>query len=260
MNRPPLDPALVSACAALVHKGDPDRFQAVMAAPPPMRAGLFALYAFNLEIARAPWAAREPMLAQMRLQYWRDVIDGRLTPDHDVARALRWAIDTFGLDLGALRATVDAREAEIGTTCPFDSSGALWVYLEGGAGNLLMLAVQAAGGPAHPGARQIGAAQGLARYLQAIPALESAGRQPLPDGRPEALRELAREGLDRYRRALSETRALPRAPLLAAWQTRALLRQVLHDPQCVAAGTLGVSEFRRRGSLMWASIRGLAGD
>ena len=39
-----------------------------MAAPPAARPGLLALYAFNLEIARAPWVVSEPMLAEIRLQ------------------------------------------------------------------------------------------------------------------------------------------------------------------------------------------------
>ncbi|TNF18762.1 MAG: phytoene synthase, partial [Rhodobacteraceae bacterium] len=59
------------ACAAIVEKGDPDRFASAMAAPVAARARLFPLYAFNLEVARAPWVTQEPMIAEMRLQWWR---------------------------------------------------------------------------------------------------------------------------------------------------------------------------------------------
>ena len=45
----------VEACAALVARGDPDRFLSAMAAPVAARAVLFPLYAFNLEVAKAPW-------------------------------------------------------------------------------------------------------------------------------------------------------------------------------------------------------------
>ncbi len=65
----------LAACAALVERGDPDRFLAVMAAPAWARARLFPLYAFNLEVARAPWVTEEPMIAEMRLQWWRDVVE-----------------------------------------------------------------------------------------------------------------------------------------------------------------------------------------
>ena len=76
----------VAACAGLVERGDPDRFLAVMAAPPAARARLFPLYAFNLEVARAPWVTQEPMIAEMRLQWWRDAVE-MLAGDGPVARA-----------------------------------------------------------------------------------------------------------------------------------------------------------------------------
>ena len=56
----------VAACAALVARGDPDRFLAVMAAPVAVRARLFPLYAWNLEVARAPWVTAEPLIAELR--------------------------------------------------------------------------------------------------------------------------------------------------------------------------------------------------
>jgi phytoene/squalene synthetase len=88
----------LEACAALVERSDPDRFRVAMAAPPAAREVLFPLYAFNLEVARAPWATREPMLAEMRLQWWRDQVEaaavqlpprprGRGPPGHCSAQA-----------------------------------------------------------------------------------------------------------------------------------------------------------------------------
>ena len=60
--------------AALVERGDPERWRTAMAAPPKARPGLMALYAFNLEIARAPWVASEPGLAAIRLRWWHDAV------------------------------------------------------------------------------------------------------------------------------------------------------------------------------------------
>ncbi len=48
----------IAACAALVERGDPDRFAATMAAPMAARARLWPLYALNLEAARAPWVTK----------------------------------------------------------------------------------------------------------------------------------------------------------------------------------------------------------
>jgi phytoene/squalene synthetase len=64
----------LEACADLLRRGDPDRFLAAMAAPPAARRVLLPLYAFNLEVARAPQVTAEPMIAEMRLQWWRDAL------------------------------------------------------------------------------------------------------------------------------------------------------------------------------------------
>ena len=37
---------------------------------------MFALYAFNLEIARVREVAREPLAGEIRLQWWSDVLGG----------------------------------------------------------------------------------------------------------------------------------------------------------------------------------------
>ena len=58
----------------MLRAGDPDRFASVMAAQPGDRARLATLYAANLEIARAALASAEPLISQMRLQWWTDQI------------------------------------------------------------------------------------------------------------------------------------------------------------------------------------------
>ena len=98
----------LSACADLVQRGDPDRFLAVMAAPVALRGGLFTLYAFNLEIARAPWVAKEPLIARMRLQFWRDVVEGEDSRAHEVAAPLAALIAARQLSRPALLAMIDA--------------------------------------------------------------------------------------------------------------------------------------------------------
>ena len=63
------------ACADIVRRADPARFQAAMAAPVAARSVLFPIYAFNVEVARAPWVTSEPMIAEMRLQWWVDALE-----------------------------------------------------------------------------------------------------------------------------------------------------------------------------------------
>src|SRR6266446_5867273 len=64
----------LSPVAALVQRHDHDRFQTVLFAPAARREALFALYAFNYEIARVRESVSQPMLGQIRLEWWRENI------------------------------------------------------------------------------------------------------------------------------------------------------------------------------------------
>ena len=77
--------------AALVRQHDPDRFLTALFAPAAQRDALLALYAFNHELARAREVASEPTLALIRLQWWREVVDGaaRASRGRDAAGARR---------------------------------------------------------------------------------------------------------------------------------------------------------------------------
>ena len=99
------------AIAALVRRHDPDRFLTALFAPPEQRDALLTLYAFNHELARAREVVSEPPLALIRLQWWREVVEGA-PRRHEVAEPLRAAIDAGQLERDDLLAMIDAREAE----------------------------------------------------------------------------------------------------------------------------------------------------
>lgn len=252
----------IEACAALVERGDPDRFAAVMAAPVAVRGRLLVLYAFNLEVARAPWVTQEPMIAEMRLQWWRDVVAeaaaGRPARAHEVAGPLASVIREAGLPVAVLDALVEARRWDV-YRAPFDDDAALDAYLEETGGGLMWLAGRAlgAGAEAEAALRGLGWAAGLAGFLRAVPELEARGRVPLPDGRAEAIGALARAGLARVEAARPGLRRLgpARAATISAWQAERVLRLVAADPQRVAAGAIRLSEFSRRWGLMLAGFR-----
>ena len=65
----------VKFCASLLQKSDPQRFRSIMAAPEKLRLYYFVIFAFNVEISRAPYITKEPMIAEIRLQWWLDVLD-----------------------------------------------------------------------------------------------------------------------------------------------------------------------------------------
>jgi phytoene synthase len=107
------DPSFAFAhCEALVRDGDPDRYWASLFAPADKRPYLYALYAFNFEIARAREAVREPLVGEIRLQWWRDALQGETRGDvraNPVAAALDDAIVKFRLPRHALVTLIDAR-------------------------------------------------------------------------------------------------------------------------------------------------------
>ncbi|WP_135505058.1 squalene/phytoene synthase family protein [Roseovarius aestuariivivens] len=248
----------VLACARIVERGDPARFAAVMAAPVPVRSRLFPIYAFNVEVARAPWVTQEPMIAEMRLQWWRDVLEeiraGGPVRRHEVAVPLAHVLSPAGA--GRLDALIDARRWDIARE-PFEDHEDLCGYLRATSGGLLLTAAAALGGAPEEPVLQAGFAQGVANWFLAVPELERAGRKPLVDGRPEGVRALAMEGQAALRAARRTTLPKPAHPaMLALWQTDAILAQAAADPTRVADGTLLPPPFRSRLSL---SLRALTG-
>ena len=248
----------LAACADLVRRADPERFMAAMAAPVAARRMLFPLYAFNAEVARAPWVTQEPMIAQMRLQWWRDALEeiraGGPVRRHMVATPLADVLDAEAA--GLLDDLILARHKDLETR-PFEDEAALDAYLTQTAGHLMWVAARALGAAARAPVLAAGHAHGLGKWLRAVPLLEQAGRMPLPDGRPETVAALAARG----RARLAEARALGLPPearpaLLPAWQTEAILRRAQAAPGRVAAGRLEPAPLRSRLSLMLCAATG----
>ena len=243
----------IQACAELVERGDPDRFLATMAAPVALRATLFPLYAFNVEIARAPWVTQEPMIAEMRLQWWRDALEeietGGAVRRHEVVSPLAELLDAEAC--ATLDLAVAARRWDIYKD-PFEDAAHFEKYLDETSAGVLWTAARLTGARAseEPAVRAWGRALGLAKWFRAVPALEAANRIPLVDGRPEAIRSLAAQ-------ALNLPRPEKNAALLPAWQVKTLLKQVAQNPMRVAEVSLGQSEFRKRISIAKAAILGL---
>jgi phytoene synthase len=115
-------------CEALVRAADKDRFLAALFAPAEYRPALFALHAFNLEIARIREAVREPLAGEVRLQWWSDVLagsgQGEVTA-HPVAAALLATIARYRLPVERLKALVAARRFDL-----YDEPMARMVELE----------------------------------------------------------------------------------------------------------------------------------
>jgi phytoene/squalene synthetase len=249
-------------CAALVAAGDPDRWATVIAAPPAARPVLIPLYAINLEIARAAWASAEPLVAEMRVQWWRDrVADlgaGRAVRGHPVLEAVAPLVDPAAAAL--IDRIAEARRWDIWRE-PFADADALARHLDATAGGLMWLVARALGasGAAEAVVRDAAAGQGMAAWLVAVPELAARGRQPLPDTGAAAVGALARTALDRLRRARSRRAALAARcgpALYPAATAGTVLRRAVADPRRVAAGTLQPAEVVRRAALAWCALTG----
>lgn len=250
----------LDACAGIVEKGDPDRWLSLLAAPLAARRVLLPIYAFNLEVARAPWVTAEPAIAEMRLQWWRDALEeianGGAVRRHEVVTPLAEVIDAEAVSV--LDQLVAARRWDIYSD-PFEDADHFDRYLAQTAGGVMWTAARALGaddpGPVANAAR----ASGLAAWFLAIPELEARGRRPLVDGRGLAVQDLARDGLAALRLARAARDRVPvaaRPALRAGWRAGAILRAALSDPGRVGRGELAESEAARRASLIWRGVRG----
>jgi phytoene synthase len=178
-------PNSLSYCAEQVRRYDHDRFITAIFGPAAARENLFALYAFNIELAKVREAVTEPLIGRMRLQWWRDTLD-RLyageTVAHAVAAPLGEAIRAASLDRTAFGRLIDTREADLEDAPPKDMR-ALEAYAEGTGAPLLSLALRLAGAEnADPeAARLVGTAWSLTGLLRAVPFHARQKRLYLPE-------------------------------------------------------------------------------
>ena len=105
----------------LVRRIDPDRWlSSRFIGDPALRADVIALYAYDHELARAPKVASNALLGEIRLTWWREMLDeafeGRPVRAHPTAQALAAVIARHGLPREPLEAMIDARYRELDAT------------------------------------------------------------------------------------------------------------------------------------------------
>jgi phytoene synthase len=167
-------------CEALVRTADKDRFLATLFAPERYRRSLYALYAFNAEIARVREVAREPMPGELRLQWWRDVLTSfRGEEGGPVATALSAVVVRYRLPLPVLSDLIEARSFDLYDD-PIATVAELEAYAAKTAAAVMALAAQILNDGNDPRVdaltRHAGIAYGIAGLLGAFP-LHAARRQ-----------------------------------------------------------------------------------
>ena len=172
--------------AASLRAADIDRYVSVLYAPVEKRPALFALYAFNAEIASIRDRVSQPIPGEMRLQWWRDVLDAATNEaagGHPVACELLAAIRQHRLPVASLQAMLNAREFDLYDD-PMPSRSYLEGYLGETASALIQLAAIILDAGAAPAVAQVaghaGCAQGIAGLLRMIPIHRGRGQCYIP--------------------------------------------------------------------------------
>jgi phytoene synthase len=235
--------------ADAVRRHDPDRYFCTLFAPARHRDALFTLAAFNHELARAQLVTREPTLALIRLQWWREVVEGQARR-HEVATPLRQLLDSGAVAPETLLSIIASREDAVTESTP--TIATFLARLRAGPGALADAIGQVLGASAdqRPALRDGGAAYGVAGTLRNLAALP--GYCPLPHD------VLARAGLTREEAVAEPARALAGCgPLRAAGLE--LLGPARRWPRAILAAALPCVLARRdlrRDRIV--TVRGLA--
>ena len=159
-------------CQRMAREGDRDAYLAALFAPEPARGDLWALQAFAHELARIAPLVSEPMLGEIRLQWWREAMERLFTgriDNHPVIAALAAAHARTPFAQAPFETLMDARSRDF-DPAPFDSLEALTSHAQDLAGSLFALSfsVLAPGRDLTPLAQAAGRALILARAAQGL--------------------------------------------------------------------------------------------
>jgi NADH dehydrogenase [ubiquinone] 1 alpha subcomplex assembly factor 6 len=185
-----------SYCSQLVRKYDPDRFLISLYFEPEIREHLWALYAFNYEIAKTREVVTDTHIGLIRLQWWRDIISGfyekNSVAKNEVAEALANAIWRFELPRGLFDNMIYAREFDLEDQTPGSLEG-LCNYADFTHTPLLQLGTIVTGGNNdHPALQPVAMAYSLTGLIRAVPFHTEQGRRYIPENlNPADVREQA---------------------------------------------------------------------
>ncbi|OXE35611.1 MAG: phytoene synthase [Phenylobacterium zucineum] len=164
----------------LLKRVDPDRWlSSRFIGDTQARADVAAIYAFDHELGRAPKVASNPLMGEIRLAWWREVLDevyeARPVRQHPTAKALATAITRRNLPREPLEAMIDARLRELDSK-PMTLAEALRWALDTG-GSAALVAAQILDSKSNPEAARSGGQAWAIGRLMATAGLEGEGAQ-----------------------------------------------------------------------------------
>lgn len=235
-----------------VRAHDYRRFLAIQRAPAEARPALYALTAFNHEIASIAELVSEPMVGAIRLAWWREAVEelaaGKPPRAHPVVEGLAYLLRDTPILADDLLAMIVSREADLDPAHPA-SVDIFLAYLDATAGalHLLWAHVLGADDSTHVSITSLSRAYAILGLLRAIPALSAEGQCRLPrdlleqhdltadsTGHPsDSLRALAFDLHQRATYHLTQTKSLPKPHLALRAIARhdgAALQKATYDP------------------------------
>jgi phytoene synthase len=271
-------------CLRTLQETDRDRYLASLLTPTDRRSAVVALYAYNAELARIRDLVREPLPGEVRLQYWRDLLDGAAhgeTAANPVAAELLRAVQGWRLPVTPLVSMAEARIFDL-----YDDPMETVAMFEGYAGEtaaaLLQLVALVLDAKAAESAAEIsghaGVALAVAGALLLMPIHRSRGQVYLPAEilnsvgldrdtflasadaarTSAAIQAFAGFGLDHLRKARAAGR-IPKS-LLPAFLPVTLAEPVLKRAMTMGAESLNTNlrppQWRRQLSMMRLLLTG----
>ena len=265
-------------CLSTLRDTDRDRYLACLLSPADKRGALAALYAFHAEIARIRDVIHQPLAGEIRLQWWRDLLEGNANGEgsaNPVAAALLETIYAYRLPRDVLIAMIEARIFDL-----YDDPMPDRNALEGYAGETASALIQLAGLILDPMAAMQGAeiaghagvAQAIAGALLLLPVHSRRGQVYIPQdiltatgldrdallagtarqnigAAVEAMAALGLDHLDRARRA-----GRPAPSVIAAFLpvslTESVLKAAVRRKAAVMDEPLQPAQWRRQLSMM----------
>ncbi|MGE0316286.1 MAG: squalene/phytoene synthase family protein [Hyphomicrobiaceae bacterium] len=175
---------------AAARRGAHDYYLSALLAPKKAKDDLLVLAAFEGELRRISETIGDPILAEIRLQWWRDAVSAMADmrqSGHPVADALARLVTSRHVSAASLHKSIDARSAETGTE-PIATEQDLDSYLDRTDGAALARAVAVASThiavpePRPALVQAAGRCVGLSRILLDLSWRRESGRPPVLPG------------------------------------------------------------------------------
>ena len=248
----------IEFCASLLKESDPSRFRSIMAAPEKLRPYYFVIFALNVEVSKAPYLTKEPLIAEIRLQWWLDVLDEiigeKAVRKHAVATPLSKCIGKS--HARELKKFVLARKWDIHFN-GFDSLTELKKYLYETTGILFQVAAGRNVVTKDKYFHDACMAIALANYLAATPELKRAGKLPFAGLSPIEIGEQCRIAIANLKTAKSHMENFTereRWVLFTGWKSEKILTKIFRNPKNLESIISQLEKQRMTFTFVWKAI------